>query len=146
MDNYWELTLKDGTKMLIAPQTVDKVKEKLANKDPLQMKNRVIPFSEIKDFQISEKRFTAGQNLLDDVSKAFNEPQYGEGENILCYWVRKNVTQEKYNNHYAAIGGYKKIGDTMGMITIAFLLPVHQISDNVTKCSEDEVKKLNGRS
>lgn len=148
MEYYWELVLKDGTKYEIPPKAVELVRKKMTAKEPINMRSAVIPFSEVKDFRQTEKRADLPP-LIDDVARAFNEPQYTERvehgikyTGVKAAWVKKRVTQERWNNYYSKTMD-KRIGEEDGMVVIAFVLPIHSIDFNeVQYCTQEEVEKL----
>lgn len=142
MEFYWDLTLRDGTVIRIPPDKAPMIQSKIARKDPITMRTRSIPFSDIQRFEISDKPY-GQQHLIEDAARAFNEPVLNEDGSIVCKWVRKIVTQNKWEKYYSAHPGYKKLGDENGMAIVAFRLPVHEIDVNLTSyCTEEEVGRL----
>lgn len=149
---FWELTLKDDTTIEIPPSGVDVVKRRMANKDAINLRTRSIPYSEVKGFRQTDKRFSTIP-LLDEAARAFNEPIYTEtivernGEEykyvgVKAAWVKKQVTQDRWQNYYSKTMN-KKLDSDSGMVTIAFVLPVHSIDLNeVQYCTEEEIAKL----
>jgi len=138
---YWELITKDGTCIEIPPSGIDVVKKRMGNHDPINTRTQVIPYAQIEHFRITSKPYSA-QNLLEEVAQAFNDPIHNEDGSIVCRWVKKEVTQDRWNKYYSPLG-YKRIGGEGGITTVAMRLPVHLIDTNETPyCSDEEVHKL----
>ena len=138
---YWDLTLQDGTVIPIPPVGVPVVNRKMVVREPIKTTTMTIPFSDIKSFRQSSKRFS-NLPLLDQAAIAFGEPVFNEDGAVKVRWVKKQVTQMEYNKYYAK-GSYQKLGNEEGMVTVAFRLPLHKI--NLTKvqhCTNEEVKTL----
>lgn len=148
MEYYWELILKDGDVIEIPPAGAPVVQKRMGNKDPINLRTRTIPFSEIKAFQQTSKPF--GQPLLEAAAQAFDEPMEFEVDGLLGKetvlegkWVKKRVTNSEYTNHYSKIPAYRSLGSEGGMAVVAFMLPIHQIDlSEQSYCTDDEVKKL----
>lgn len=144
MEYYWELIQHDGTRLEIPPEAVDTIKRRMANGDPINTRSMVIPVNQIKHFRQTDKPFGT-QNLLEDASRAFGEPMLNKDGSIVARWVKKTVTQNKWEKFYAP-SGYRKLAEDGGMIVIAFRLPVHEIDVNMTPyCSDEEVQQLTNR-
>ena len=141
---YWKLELKDGSSLMVPPSGVAIVKRKMLAKEPIPTRSRIIPFSEIKDFQRTSQQQTQ-QKLLEDASRAFNEPVITEN-GVKSRWVKKDVTSGEYERYYGKSSMYHYLASNDGLVTIAFVLPVHQIDFNrLSYCTPDEEKKLEKR-
>lgn len=147
---YWELVQFDGTVTPIPPTAVKMVKRRWDNGDPIHTSAGSVPASTIKSFRQTDKLFNS-QPLIEDVARAFNEPiiekRVGangiEEEVVIVRWVKKNVTQDRYNRYYSNIPGYKSLGEENGMVVMAFRQPIHQINHELQQeCTESEVEKL----
>jgi hypothetical protein len=147
---YWELIQFDGTVLSIPPKAVELVKRKISNNEPINTPNAIIPANQVKSFRITDRPFNS-QPLLEAASQAFKEPIYvqveGMGgrmyEAIAARWVKRTVTQDKWNRYYSSIPSYRKLDDIGGMVVMAFVKPIHDIDPLVTPyCTEDEVRKL----
>ena len=146
MEYYWELEQFDGTKTQIPPHAVGTVKRRWDENQPIHLNIGSIPANQIKKFTPTDVVYSK-QILLDDVSRIFNEPMINDDGHILCVWVKKNVTQAKYDKYYAPHIGYKRLGDFNGMVTVAFRLPIHAIDLNLVEfCDTEEIERLNNRS
>jgi hypothetical protein len=145
MDFYWELIQKDGTIIEIPPDAVDVVKRRWEQGLPIHTKHQgSIPPSQISAFRPTEKPATS-QPLLEEVAQAFNEPVINDDESIAVKWVKKRVTQNKWDKYYGPTG-YKKLGDENGMVTVAFRLPIHQVDPQLLQyCDESEIRQLERR-
>lgn len=142
MEYYWELVTKDDSRYEIPPEAVEVVQRRMGNKDPINLSTATIPFSEIKHFRITDKAHT-NQPLLEAAAQAFNEPIFNEDGSMVVRWVKKNVPNREYAKHYSHIPAYRRLGDDGNMVTVAFLLAVHDIDVNkVTDCTENEVREL----
>lgn len=138
---YWDLTLKDGRVIPVKPEYAPGIKEKMSAKEPLVTSNGVIPFSEIKGFDKTSRHFTITP-LLEEAAQAFKEPLYNDEGDIKARWVKKQVTSGEYSKHYSKLG-YHRLSDFNGMVTVAFVLPIHIIDLNkVSYCTQDEELQL----
>jgi hypothetical protein len=139
---YWILTERDGTVTYIRPgRDVDTVKRRWNNGEPIHTSTRSIPAQQIRSFAKSDRLYTE-QRLLEDAASAFNEPLESE-TGIVCRWVYKPVTQQKYRQHYEAIPSYRPLRYEDGMVMVAFKCPIHQIDkQKVSLCSEEEILQL----
>jgi hypothetical protein len=146
---YWELVQFDGTRLEIPPQAVATVRQKLEAGEPISTRSMVIPSNQVKSFRKTDKPYT-DQKLIEEAAQAFKEPIYTEVEYagmkytaVKARWVKQKVTQRKWDSWYAP-SSYKRIGDAEdGMVTIAYVLPVHSIDlTQVQYCTPEEVAKL----
>lgn len=142
MDYYWILEQRDGTKNYIPPEAVPIVKRRWENKLPINLDVGSIAPSQIVKFEKSDRPFT-DQQLLEDVAQAFKEPIYNDDDSIQTTWVKTNVTRAKWDKHFSSIPGYRKLGDTGGLITIAFRVATHEVNrETTTPCTNDEIERL----
>lgn len=140
-DYYWNLTLKDGRVIPVPPKAVSVIKRKMTNREPIHSKHETIPFSEIKGFERSSRRFT-DVKLLEEAAQAFKEPVVTE-DGVKARWVKKQVTQSEYDKYYAKSIMYRMVGQTEGMVMVAVLLPIHMINPQIhIDCTPEEAKKL----
>ena len=141
-EHYWELVTKDDVKYDIPPAAVPTVNKRMAAHDPIELRSATIPYSEIKHFRISSKPFGT-QPLLEAAAQAFREPMFNEDGSMQARWVKKQVSQREYTKFYANIPAYRRLDEGGGMVTIAFVLPVHQINlERVEYCTEQELTVL----
>lgn len=148
MEYYWELEQFDGTTSRIPPDAVDVIKRRWQEGQPINLTGMSIPANQIKKFAITDQPFT-DQLLLEDVAQAFGEPiiasvetPYGYmDEAIQCRWVKKSVTNDKWNRYYSDNPAYKFLEETGGMTVVAFIMPSH-LKGSVDNCSPDEIKIL----
>lgn len=138
---YWELIQFDGTRIDVPPSLVDTIKRRMASGEPINTKTMSIPANQIKTFRRSEKRF-GEQNLIESASRAFKEPMITQDNTIVSKWVKKEVTNARYDSYYSKQPSYKRLASEAEMTTIAFRLPIHTITEEVDECNEDEVLKL----
>lgn len=145
MEFYWELIQHDGTRIEFPPSAADVIKRRWDKGLPIHTKfSGSIPHNQIKAFRPTDKPYST-QPLLEEVAGVFHEPVVNPDGSIACRWVRKAVTQDKWNRHYSAVPGYKKLRDEQGMTLIAMFLPIHEINVNLTPyCTDDEVNQLTG--
>lgn len=140
-DYYWDLTLKDGRVVPIPPPGVPVVARKMQAREPIRTTNGVIPFSEIKGFDKTSRRFSS-LPLLEQAAIAFNEPVFSEDGAIKVRWVKKQVTPSEYAKYYAK-GGYQRLYDDEGMVWVAFVLPAHKVDlHKVQYCTDNDIKSL----
>lgn len=115
----------------------------MADNLPINTKTMSIPAHQIKSFRICEKPYTSTP-LLEEVAGVFKEAMHNDDGSMIYRWVKKGVTQDKWNKYYSPNVAYKKIGDENNMVIIAFKLPVHLINASVTPyCTEQEVNIIN---
>lgn len=139
---YWDLTLKDGRVIHIPPKGVPIVQRKMQDREPVVTSTMTIPFSEIKGFEKSSRK-KADVPLLEQAAMAFGDPMFTEEGAIKARWVKKEVTRGEYEKQYAKSPSYKYLASDDGMVTIAFVLAVHQIDFNkVQYCTNEEEKSL----
>src|ERR1035438_4291585 len=112
MEYYWELLQFDGTRVMIPPSAVELVKRRWDSGQPIHMNTGSIPANQIKSFTQTNEPFGQAK-LLEDVAQAFKEPMETLDGSIESRWVKKNVTQAKWDKHYSHIG-YKRLGDSNG--------------------------------
>lgn len=143
-DVYWELVTKDGeTRIEIPPASVDIVKKRWNAGEPIHTKNYgSIAANTIKYFRPTTKVY--GQlPLLEAASQAFGEPIYNDDGSIISRWVTSEVTNMEYAKLYSHVPAYRKLRSDGGLVTVAFLKPVHAIDVNKTPyCTEEEEKML----
>lgn len=144
MDYYWELILKDDTRIEVPPSGIPVIQKRMDERQPIHTaKSGSIPFAEIKIFRPTDKAY--GQvPLLDAAAQAFGEPQINPDGSIRSKWVKKKVTQRDYAKHFAPLPAYIKLGEEGHLVTVAFRLPVHEIDTALlTYCSDEETRRLN---
>lgn len=142
MNYYWELITRDGTKYDIPPDKVAIVNRRMEAHDPINLSTATVPFAQIDTFRVTERPFNA-QPLLDAAARAFNSEQITDDGSIRASWVKKSVTQDKWNRYYSPNPAYRKLGDSGGMVEIAFRLPVHMIDvNNVSYLTADEEVRI----
>ena len=142
MSYYWELITRDGTKYDIPPEKVDIVNRRMAAHDPINLSTATVPFAQIDTFRITERPYNQ-QPLLDAASRAFNTEQLNEDGSVVSSWVKKAVTQDKWNRYYSPNPAYRRLGDNGGMVEIAFRLPVHEIDVNsVSYLTAEEEQRI----
>lgn len=150
MDYYWELSLKDGTKIQIPPKYVQGIRTKLKNREPIDTTRRTILYAEVDSFEQTLKTELGEQKLLEEAAQAFGEPlirdrEFADGtkdEAVSVKWVKKQVTQRDWDKYYSKGPGYQKLSWDAGIIVVAFRMPTHQINDEVQVCSDEELTKL----
>lgn len=127
---------------MIPPDKVQVVKKRWDNGDPIHLTTGSIPADRIKSFRISGTPFTATP-LLEAAAQAFNEPILNEDGSIVCRWVKRNIPSDKWNRHFSSIPAYKRLGDSGGMVVMAYKLPIHEVDVHTTSyCTDDEVVRL----
>lgn len=145
MEYYWELIQHDGTRIEIPPEAVATVKRRWDKGEPIHTSTGSIPANQIKKFQQTDKAFTTTP-LLEAAAQAFGEPMFKEDGSVKARWVKKNVTQDRWNRHFAALPSYRQLGEFNGMVTIAFVLPIHQIdATSLSYCTDEEIRSLTNK-
>lgn len=146
MNHYWELTLRDGTKVQIPPEGVEVVQRRWDQGRPISTRRQVIPPNQIVSFE-QTSRVKTDVPLIEAAAQAFKEPMEEEvnGEIVIqARWVKKQVTQREWEKFYSA-SGYKRLPDEGGMVVVAFRLPTHQIDSKVSYCSDSDIKVLTNK-
>lgn len=142
MEFYWELKTYDGQSIEIKPSSVDVVRRRIKAGEPINTTTTTIPAKQVQSFRQTDKRYI-DQRLLDSAAQAFKEPQITTTGEVTAKWVKKLVTNDKYNRFYSANPAYRKLGDVNGMTEIAFILPVHLIDvNNVSYLTAEEEHML----
>lgn len=142
MEYYWELLTKDGSSIIIPPQSVSKVNKHMAEGTAIVTKAMTIPADQVKSFHVSNRLYSS-QPLLDAAAQAFKEPIFNEDGSMVAVWVKKPVTNREYASHYSKIPSYRKLSDDGSHVWIALFLPVHDVDlDKVQYCTEEETTKL----
>lgn len=152
-DHYWEMELTTGEVIYVQPDAVRDVNHKMASKMPIPTPTRTIPFSLIRDFRVSDRIYSTQKALEEGAAEAFNEPilytvdsGYGYTEEVIAAkWVKKQVTTRKWDTAYSSSNAYRKLAEDSAYVTIAFRLPTHLITGNVTICTDSEVRQLERR-
>lgn len=144
MEFYWQLTYgdyKDLQSVKIPPASVETIKRRWSAGDVIHLSTGSIPANQVRSFEITDKQFNAVP-LLEAASQAFNEPVVTD-EGIGTRWVKKPVTQAKWDKYYSASPGYKYLDQMNNMVMVAFKVATHDV--DVTKtpyCNESEVQQL----
>lgn len=142
MEYFWELITRDGTRFEVPPNGVQVIKRRMDSHDPINFRTASVPYAQIEHFRVTDKPFTT-QRLLDDVAQAFGEEQINEDGSIQTRWVKKTVTQDRWNKYFGANSAYRKLGEENGMVQIGFRLPTHLVDQLATPyCTEEEINKL----
>jgi hypothetical protein len=150
MDEYfWELKLRDGTKIPIPPEFVGVVKRKMEAKEPITTSRSVIPFAQVDGFDKTAKKRTDNK-LLEDVAVAFKEPlvrtrEFADGTNdeaVSVKWVKKQVSQREWDTYYSK-GSYKRLNSEAGIVIVAMLVPTHLVdTSRMEYCTSVELTEL----
>lgn len=142
MDFYWEIIEHDGTVTDIPPDSVEVVRRRWKNNEPINLATTSIPANQIKKFQLTGRPY-GQQPLLEAAAQAFKDPMYNPDGTVIVQWVKKHVPQREYTKHYGAIPSYRRLDEDRGMIVVAFRLPVHLIDTaKLDYCTPDEVQQL----
>lgn len=156
--------MKDGTTIEIPPKFAPSVNKKFIAKEVIPLRFRSIPYSEVKDFRQSARRYTP-HKLLEEVSQVFKEPiVVKQGEQLFFHngktgkveyeawqasWVKKEITSELWQRKYAASPGYYMLEGDNGMCWIAWRYPTHLIDRSnisVVVCTPNEVDMLDKKA
>lgn len=141
-DYYWNLILKEGRVLSIPPSAVALVQKRMTNREPILTTHETIPFSEIKGFEKSSKRFT-DMKVLEEAARAFKEPIITEDNAIKARWMKKDITRAEYDRKASKSGIYRFLGESDGMVTVAMVIPTHAINlTYMNYCTEEEEARL----
>lgn len=137
---YWNLVLKDGSTIQIPPSLVAVIKRRIANREAINMRSRMVLYAEIERFEQTSRLFTA-RPLLEEVAQVFSEPMLTEDGDIQTRWVKKQVTPGEYAKKYTH--GYKRLPDEDGMVVVAFRKAIHDVDITTTPyLTETEVRQI----
>lgn len=144
---YWRLTTKQNQSVMIPPSAVAIVRRRMEAREPINTTSLTVPYSEIKSFERTARKATSIP-LLEEVAQAFDEPILIDQDDgtvaVKARWVKKEVTNAEYGGYYAKHPSYQKIdGSGDGLVTVAFVVAVHNIDTNsVSYCTAEEVREL----
>lgn len=150
---YWQLIERDGTTTDVPPKHAPTIQKRLADQQVINFSTRSIPHHQVTKFAQSDKIFT-DQKLLAEAAQAFRSPiivnrTFPDGTTdvaVQCRWVKRNVTNERYDKYYSKQPGYHKLRDYNSMAVIAYVVPTHQVNTLETEyCTPDEIKGLTKR-
>lgn len=83
------------------------------------------------------------QFIADQAARAFGTPILKENGNIECRWVKKSVSDGRYEKYFSHLPGYHRLSDMGGQTMIAFRLAAHEVDLNaVENCTSDEIRRL----
>lgn len=138
---FWEIITKDGEVIDISPAGAPIIQKRLTNKDPINLKNQTIPFSEIKAFRETTKPY--GIPLLEGVAQAFRAPEFNENGEIAARWVKQRIPYREWAKHYSLVPGYKQLESDGSSVMIAFRKAMHEVNTAVTPyCTDQEIDML----
>lgn len=140
MANYWILKLRSGDEIKVKPSSVQHIKQYMTDGGIIHTASKSIPVNQIIDFSESDQPFR-DQKLLEGAAQAFNEPLFN-GDSITIAWVKKQVPNRKWHSYYSNQPSYKLLNDDGTHTTIAFRLPVHLMTENVSECDDYDLKRL----
>lgn len=145
MEFYWKLEYgdyKDLKSIMIPPASVEAVKRRWEQGQPINLSQGSIPPSQIRSFEMSDKPFSSQPMLTAGAAQAFHEPII-TADGVEARWVKKSVTKNSWEKRYSQINGYKLLGDDGNMAVVAFKLATHDVNPGVTPyCTEAEIKML----
>lgn len=142
-DVYWELVLKDGRTIQIKPASVAAVRQRWQANQVINFQSESINPYDVKTLRATSRVYSEVP-LIEAAAAAFDEPIIGDTGEVAGRWVKKEVSPSDYANHYGKIPAYRRLSsDSSGMVTVAFVLPIHEIKgDQLAYCTDDEIKSL----
>lgn len=147
---YWQLVERDGTVTHVPPQHVAAVQKRLDNEQVIHFSTHSVPHHQVVKFSVSERVFS-DKKLLTEAAQAFRTPIIKETVmpdgrkevSIEARWVKRKVTQERYNKFYSKSPDFHKLGEYAGMVVIAYVVPTHQVNTEETDyLSTDEIRRV----
>lgn len=145
MNNYWHIELYSGEIIKVKPNEskVKYIQDLIAKQEgAITTPTRSIVIKDIKDFRLSDEHYS-DQKLIEDASKAFNEPVLNKDNSIQGRWIKKSVPRRKWDTHYRFIPAYRLLEEGDSFIQVAFMLPVHEIDHQKhEELSQDEERRL----
>jgi len=141
--NYWNIIKWDKEVVKIKPEYVDIIKAKLESGGGfIETPGATISVKDIKEFSESSEPYT-DQKLIEDASRAFNEPVINEDGSVQARWVKKSVSRRQYEKFYQYSPGYRKIGEADSHVMVAWKQPTHQIDhQTMQELTPDELLKI----
>lgn len=151
---YWKLEygdFNDLKSVMIPPASVEQVKRRWEQGQPINLNTGSIPPNQIRSFEITDRPFGEVPRLAESAAQAFHEPIYHpvtgiglvEEQAIEVRWVKKLVTRQQWEKKFSAIPGYTFLGEYNGMALVAFRVATHDIDlTKVDYCTEDEISQL----
>lgn len=136
----WKLVLQDGTDIEIPPHSVEAVRKRIVAKEPINLRSRIVPYSQVKSFHETEEDDV---QLLAEAASAFDEPEATDDGSLIYTWAKKTIPTDRWNSHYQKIPSYHRVEQLGGNSVIAFKLPLHQVSrQKLNICTDEEVRFL----
>lgn len=146
MEYYWQITLYDGTTLQVPPASVAAVKEKIAKGQPIVTAHMAFHPNQIRMFAMTDKRYMTSKMLTvgGEIGRVrIDEPMVGPNGGVVCEWVKKDIAQTRWNSWFSKSSSYRKLGESGGLVTMAYLIPSHQIDLNyVQPCTPAEIAVL----
>jgi len=144
-DYYWFIELYSGEIIKVKPEpiNINRIQKMLSSQQgAITTPTRSIIVKDIKDFRISEERYT-DQKLLEETAQAFDEPVLNPDGSVICRWVKKSVPRRRWDTYYRFQSSCKLLYDGESFVVIAFFIPVHQINHQfVQELTPDEERQL----
>jgi hypothetical protein len=141
IEYYWEIVTSEGLSFKIPPTNVDNINRKMTAKEPLVFKTATVQPWQVKSFHITDKPYNSVL-LIEDVARAFGEPELNPDGSIVCKWVKRITTMDKWEKYYSK-HRYYLVGSDGAMATVAMFIPVHLIDTSETSpMTADEIIKV----
>lgn len=126
--NYWVIETWDKELIEVKPdpETINAIKKAIASQQgSISTATRSIVVKNIKDFRLSDKPFIE-RKLIEDVNRIFGEPEI-TANGVKARWMKRSVPKRRWDMYYSAIPGYVALQENEGFVSMAVVVPVHQI-------------------
>lgn len=142
---YWHIELYSGEIIKVKPNAakIKYIQDLIAKQEgAITTPTRSIIVKDIKDFRLSDEHYS-NQKLLESSSQAFNEPIITKDDTVQARWIKKSVPRRKWDTHYRFIPAYRLLNEGDSFVSMAFMLPTHQIDHQKhQELSQDEERQL----
>lgn len=141
--NYYEILLKDGETILVKPEHVAVIQSDLDSGKDFIGGDRKISRYRIVDFRPTDKRYIEESTLIESGEPVENTGVFGPvitDRGVKSVAVKKPIPARKVEEYVKR--GYKTLETREGYNMMGFWLPLHLVTENVTRCTPAETKKL----
>lgn len=137
MELYWHIELYSGEIIKVKPEAakIEYIQGIIAKQEgAITTPTRSIIVKDIKDFRLSDEVYSDQKQIV-GANQTFNDPIYVkeiingvEYESIVAQWVKRSIPRRQWDKTYRLSPGYRLLYDNDNYITMAFLIPVHQMN------------------
>lgn len=141
-DYYYDLSLRDGRVIPVAPKVVDAVQKLIDAQHPIPSPAGSIPVEDVTEFKKTNRRYTDFR-IQEDAARALKETLLNHEGDVKARWVKKEVGRSEYDKYYAKSHAYRHLYDTSDGVMVAFTVPAHLVdTEKVRYCTDEEEQNL----